>query len=148
MSPRHSRATVDADPSLRSDLAASPRHSSSLSPRHSLQFRSSPTTPVTPERVVPDSAPSSSMQSTRPTYPSPGNSSPMHSQDGKHTAQKFVELSSIWCQLVAFFGSKNEPSRFHEYLLEEDYLNCDWADVPVEVPLQRKSIFSLETKKG
>ncbi|CAE7227347.1 unnamed protein product, partial [Symbiodinium sp. KB8] len=80
MSPRHSRATVDADPSLRSDLAASPRHSSSLSPRHSLQFRSSPTTPVTPERVVPDSAPSSSMQSTRPTYPSPGNSSPMHSQ--------------------------------------------------------------------
>eukprot|EP00439_Symbiodinium_sp_Y106_P013404 s4657_g1.t3 len=81
MSPRHSRhATMDVDPSLRSDLAASPRHSSSLSPRHSLQFRSSPTTPVTPERVVPDSAPSSSMQSTRPTYPSPGNSSPMHSQ--------------------------------------------------------------------
>eukprot|EP00434_Breviolum_minutum_P038166 symbB.v1.2.033847.t1/scaffold4262.1/size50111/1 len=83
-----SKATpLDASMSMRSDfVAASPRHSSSLSPRHSVQHRSSPNTPVTPERMMgSELAASSSKISERapargyqPT--ASGHSSPMHSQ--------------------------------------------------------------------
>lgn len=60
---------------MRSDLLhASPRHSSSLSPRHSLQHRSSPNTPVTQEQMGSELA-ASSKHSERA-----GHSSPMHSQ--------------------------------------------------------------------
>ena len=68
-------------------------------------------------------------------------------QDGKHAAQKFVELSSTWCQLMAFFGSENLVGCMSIFFRKK-CLNCDWVNVPLEVPLQRKSIFSFETKKG
>eukprot|EP00435_Cladocopium_sp_Y103_P053003 s3147_g16.t2 len=73
----HSKATpLDASVSMRSDLLhASPRHSSSLSPRHSLHHRSSPNTPVTQEQMGSELAASSSKHSERA-----GHSSPMHSQ--------------------------------------------------------------------
>ena len=44
-------------------------------------------------------------------------------------------------------GSRNLEGSLSVFYRKK-YLNCERANVPLEVPLQRKSIFSVETRKG